>query len=547
LPDPQIAGLPSRFCKSVTGALLSQYVPVEGDLGRDVERLGVQVDAFDEFGVRQEAPARIFAIAPRLYGECAPVQPCWEWDVVARLDDPSEPAEQTPQPTVVEQNITCSGGSGSISVLDNTGLVVECLDIGAIDHRSISRQAVNPDNTASTLRIQWNAGTCFDRGVLDFAKRGDRYLVSIQGPTPSSDCFMEGRAFDLVLRSPVSAGLVDVEINEPQPAPTRFECVGPPLPPGTPPDTGPLPVVIDETGLVAFCNVPDVLVERNGPISVSNSFDETSLFVTWEPGVCDAAIAFTLTALSDGSSYALSGERPSDCPGAEGGSSTISIQLTQPMPANQVLARLTDDDSSLECAEDVDIVDHAGLVVACSSLPVERPAEPIEMRRGDRPDLIEVLWQTTCSFMPATLDLWQRNPAFIERQPEDYVVVVDRRQTTGSTGCHTALGGQGVVLTLDRGINVFDFDAFLTYHRHANLVVWHWRTNRRFGVLRLHGRGTHAEGHRLHDSVLRLRATGRGPSPRAAADRRHVPAATRPRARRAADQRLQKPRDLVAH
>ena len=155
-----------------------------------------------------------------------------------------------------------------------------------------------------------------------------------------------------------------------------FECGGPPVaPPGTP-GPGPVPVVIDETGLVESCLQTDALVELEGFISLSNPFEENAIEVVWQPGVCDAAIVFTFTSLGGPvHDYGLVGERPGDCASGNSSGLPLYIRFTQPMPAERVVANLWNAPVNGMCRyspsafglPQPEFVDETGLVESCAT------------------------------------------------------------------------------------------------------------------------------------------------------------------------------------
>ena len=113
-PPARIAELPSRWCQPMS-SLISKYLAAGGGLTSDIDSLHVQRSAYFDFGVFHEGPPSVFAMAPRLYGECTPEPPCWEWDVVARLDPGTA---ETPEPT----NLARTAGVAWFAVADAIGL-----------------------------------------------------------------------------------------------------------------------------------------------------------------------------------------------------------------------------------------------------------------------------------------------------------------------------------------------------------------------------------------------------------------------------------------
>lgn len=120
------------------------------------------------------------------------------------------------------------------------------------------------------------------------------------------------------------------------------------------PSPEPVPVVIDQTGLVEGCLQTDSIEPLLGQISLSNPFETHAIEVVWADGVCDAAIVFTFSQGEGG--YQLAGKRPSEC--SDGGEALpVYVRFTQPMPASSVAASLdgTAEPSAgnIECSEPV--------------------------------------------------------------------------------------------------------------------------------------------------------------------------------------------------
>jgi hypothetical protein len=90
--------------------------------------------------------------------------------------------------------------------------------------------------------------------------------------------------------------------------PKAFDCVGPPLPPGSTPEPVSVPRLVDETGLVVSCIQTDYITELVGTISVSNPFEPDAVEVVREMAPCDAGMVFTLRLATD--AFELVGERP---------------------------------------------------------------------------------------------------------------------------------------------------------------------------------------------------------------------------------------------
>ncbi|MDL2335746.1 MAG: hypothetical protein QFC55_06930, partial [Chloroflexota bacterium] len=97
-PYPDLVGLPSRYC--VNTGLLSTKRP--DDLGGpgDADHLQVQ-EAAIQFAAAPQDQAAVYAISPRLYGGgCGGAQPCWLWDVVAKVETPPSDLHSPSPPPV---------------------------------------------------------------------------------------------------------------------------------------------------------------------------------------------------------------------------------------------------------------------------------------------------------------------------------------------------------------------------------------------------------------------------------------------------------------
>lgn len=118
---------------------------------------------------------------------------------------------------------------------------------------------------------------------------------------------------------------------------TLFDCGGPPLPPGEPALPGPIPRLVDETGLVVSCIQSNTVTDLVGTISLSNPSEPNAVHVMWERAPCDAGIVFTFRHATDG--FELIGERPREC-ARPNGPLPLYITFNRPMPAADVAASL---------------------------------------------------------------------------------------------------------------------------------------------------------------------------------------------------------------
>jgi hypothetical protein len=353
-PDPgsYISSLPGRWCGGPDW-VVDQAVEV--GLGAPTPDGGaaVQNGAYEEFapnptqgGNAGEPRQGKYLLAKRLEGWCDGAKPpCWQWEVVGRLTDPNS---ASPTPTASTDGINC--GDSSISVVDRTGLVSGCStwewNPGEMLDGSLS--VTNQDGDLGTLLVRWvPLNGCISRATAEFTRDGGRYaLVITEGPNVTNClCPYTVKGFQVALASPVSANLVGVTVQEeasspttPPPTANSFDCLGPPLPPGETPPPGPVPVVIDETGLVESCLQTDAMAELTGRISVSNPFELNAVEVVWANGPCDVATQFTFQRAETG--FSLTAERPSECSPGLGEPLPVYIRFTEPMPAESITPTL---------------------------------------------------------------------------------------------------------------------------------------------------------------------------------------------------------------
>lgn len=395
----EIKGLPGRGCSPS-----SLMDPIQGPVGHVV----VQDGAYPQYAPdpdlvddsRRELRRAIYAVSTRLEGTCDEEPPCWLWNVVGRLSgnlDEGLGPPSGPRPTPLPNPTICAGRV-AITLTDETGLVSGCSpwEWDHIDQSSPPYGASNPDGDVNRLLVTWGPYSgCINRATVDFSVVGDRYVIHlVQGPNDQpclGPAWVAG--FYIELTAPINSSRVDfkedlepgwatgqtpepdatVPIATPQ-AGTRFDCVGPPLPPEMTPESGPVPTLFDETGLVLSCRQPDVGVQRNGPISVSQFGDTTSIYVAWQEGICDGAIEFTLTPFSDDSGYGLSGERSTVC-APSSSMNVVQIDFSEPIDTTTVYSSLADGPQAGICSTLVDefdvpnpvVIDETGLIESCIS------------------------------------------------------------------------------------------------------------------------------------------------------------------------------------
>jgi hypothetical protein len=91
-----VPGLPNRHCQP------ADYIapePIDVAFGRPTASVRVQRDAAAQYGMGDDATFGIFAIAARLNAGCADRAPCFEWEVVGRIDEPDGDPEPSTIPT----------------------------------------------------------------------------------------------------------------------------------------------------------------------------------------------------------------------------------------------------------------------------------------------------------------------------------------------------------------------------------------------------------------------------------------------------------------
>jgi hypothetical protein len=304
-PAEPIPGLPNRWCQPVD--FLSDVKPDgRGLLGDSANRLPVQRDAATRFATDDGSPA-LYAVAPRLYGGgCEGEPPCWLWEVVAHITDPSDmgpapsapPATPTPAPLGI---IDCTSEI-DVTLTDYIGEVESCqLDRLTPEPLSGDAEVVNPSGDPTRLDVSWISSGCIDRVDVAFRATtdrpaGDRYQVHA---SQSSLARCEGPAtmhrLHLTLSGEVSASVVEASVSTSTPSPpapsitparTWIECSDPEGEFGA--------AIVDDYGLVRACRHL-----RRAPMDVSSQLrnpggDLTLLQFTWFTNPCGAAVGFTL-------------------------------------------------------------------------------------------------------------------------------------------------------------------------------------------------------------------------------------------------------------
>ena len=257
---PPPAGLPIRVraCQS-TGAIASTE---RGDTGI----LDVQPDALGQFGGSET----LFAISPRLYGGyCDGPPPCWMWDVVAVIDQPSSTDPTSPPPTArpeLGRTIPCAAApqtSPFPTVTDETGFIASCTSERRNLTQSFSLRVTNPDGDLMMLEVAWAGATCDGPNRLYLRRAGSAFALAAESDRPlnvTCDSMVYENHLRLALTEPIDATQVT----------TSFEFAPPTTPaPSAESNTlvcdPPAPVVgdrvvalIDHAGLIESCRTQAV-------------------------------------------------------------------------------------------------------------------------------------------------------------------------------------------------------------------------------------------------------------------------------------------------
>jgi hypothetical protein len=263
------------------------------------------------------------------------------------------------------------------------------------------------------------------------------------------------------------------------------------MPSGTPPNPEPLPSVVDETGLVTSCLIPDVVLPDDlpTPIGVANAFEDSRVHVEWVGRPCDGAMAFTFRALSSG--FALEGLRSDEeCSGSNVGF-RIQITFSRPMPASGVTATLSDlsatgrvcpDESRSVDGGVIVVDDEIGLISSCEA-QTDRglPTGEISVSRGDGGQL-RVAWPVVldnCTPMNTRLQLW-RDPHPVSSLGTGYVLAIRMSSPNAlppdplGPMCDIATGMHTATLQLAEPIDPADIHVFQTVESadHIGSSTW---------------------------------------------------------------------------
>jgi hypothetical protein len=455
----RLPGLPSRFCQP------SDSLTDETRQGRVITSPGpagiaVQRNAGQLFGRRELSSHGLFAIAPRLYGGCSTPEPCWQWDVIARLD-PAPPQEG------IARTLEC----GVVTVKDTSGRISSCQDGGIIDYHTVNRFVLNPDGDTTKLRIQWIGDPCVTQVEAVISRSGAFFevvLVPIRSESGLRCSFPEARTFDLLLSAPIGASEVHFFLNEPElpptpsPSPTTTPTPNPIPTPGLGiiPCTGDLPnvAITDYVGEVESCSVeasPDEFPHA-GAIVTNPDDDLTRLDIMWFSS-CVVDVRLDFQATTDGTQDRydlLLNETQTRC-GVPGTARILRIQLNRDVPAEIVQVGVSTPIASpvpqeFECptvAQNIVLADFTGQLTACEAVPVDdirsqiRRGISFATPTGDE-RRVRFAW-TLSSCVSAS--------ASLEYDFGDFVLTIDERQP--SEPCAGVPTEAGFEMVLDPFVN----------------------------------------------------------------------------------------------
>ncbi|MEA2675896.1 MAG: hypothetical protein QOJ81_37 [Chloroflexota bacterium] len=311
-PHPVIPGLPNRYCKNTD--FLSSLSP-NTDFGPNPDRLRVQVGAADRFASNFQGREALYAISPRLYGGCddGSPPPCWLWDTVARIDSPpfpSPPPAPSPTSAPISRELDCQ--LLAPKVIDETGLVTDC---GASQNPgdSIPFAISNPEGDVALLEISYSSvPACDGPDILtltgsatgyDLVARYTRAIRLCDGVVFETHIFLQV-AHSIHADQVVVRHEREIHATSPSPAPTSsgvtFEC-----PPTGRADNASLhPTIVDYTGLVVGCEVPQKSTFASHDSDVFRFGNPgnrmTELQIEWGSDPCGAAIEITLRESGNG-------------------------------------------------------------------------------------------------------------------------------------------------------------------------------------------------------------------------------------------------------
>lgn len=483
-----LPGLPNRYCQP-TSSLIDEYRQSgPADDRSTTASLHVQRNAAQVYGVRTDRDPRIFAIAPRLYGYCFPgPPPCWQWDVVGRLtveaNEPTPtPVRTNPGPTPMPPagvRFECAGPPlppgetpppGPIPiVIDETGLVEACLQTDSIEEL-VGRISVSNPFENNAIEVVWANGPC--DAAIEFTFRASDSGYSLAGDRPGECAPGLGEPLPIYIRfsQPMPAASVAPTLDGYPCGSFDSTSLNPQLP---------APSFVDETGLVGWCSTGNLPLPSDVAFPVIENGDDPvdlNLLISWVGTSCERDARVTFARSGERFAVTLDKGDSADCPGAA--VRRVILYLSEPVDAGLIDLTILPDGFSapnptptampqvMTCGYDgpgeppaalTQVVDHTGTLNACWASPREEPAVPITVTVGEQPEMLEVIWQITCSWMPTTVELWNRDDG--PNPLRGTLLIVSRSQPDG---CRPEMAGQAVVLSLATPVLASDVESYLT-------------------------------------------------------------------------------------
>lgn len=512
-PDPGtvLEGLPDKWCGNPAWIAPEPVAIDPSGFSVPDDFVSVQHGAYFGFAEDPAAdedgllvPRRgTYSLARRLYGGGCPdaSPPCWDWAIVARLSgSPSQPVS-TPAPPVTPAPNTppAEAPPGSLTcrpyVMAGTdpspGLVYPSLDIQlsdqthtVVDCAYFSEFATLPEgqviqprwNDVDELGLTWNvAHICPSSAQVELRRDGERYIVTVEQGEIEDCGAAPGRQaviiwFDGPAQAEVDASMVDAA---PPGAGESKVCapIGPAI------DVS----ILDQAGLVLDCSVASVLPlgvwsdEFRTMVVVRNLGDDQGVMQAVFPATaCDSVAVLTYDTRS---LDVFLPDQYDDC-GPMSGYHTVTIQLSQPVPAHRFGARLRSASWSTEAAPalpglpravrchydelpemvpSVGVHDSVGIVAECSAFvewdAAPEPREVVIRSVESNASAIELVWRADCfdRDLPAVVQLAEG----AARQP------VSIHMERGREDCVGGPVGQGLRIGFDRPVSADELDVWM--------------------------------------------------------------------------------------
>jgi hypothetical protein len=303
-PSDLVRGLPNRWCAN-SGWLMDRAdrsVFSDADQASGIE---LQHNAYYEFapgpwpqvpsGGDPEPREGTYAIGPRLEGLCADGNaPCWYWQVVGR-DGPVDSfhvSSRTIECVNLAAGWESTGGGIAVSVIDETGLVRNCLGYSTIlDGPPVI--IANPLPNTAQLEVSWLGGGCDVEATFTLRRSGGSFDLSAN-PQPG-DCDEPARhVVSIGLEEAIPADAVTASVagivavpppSEPLPERAWVPCTT---------TTDDYAGVFDATGFIDACRTVDTTVLIDGIAVADSDGAGVALRVFWSGSRCDGTPSFVL-------------------------------------------------------------------------------------------------------------------------------------------------------------------------------------------------------------------------------------------------------------